>query len=183
MGGTGQDLEAASSRRLAMRPQATTDTLVSEAVREIRSRLHMGLGRFARLVRSNPTSIERCEKGKRGLRRDVVQRICEAASSHGMADVAEILGAEVLFTRQWDTARKAKPVEFRNRLIVVGFTGLQRCYLNTSRAEAVKRWSKEAGMEPEDKDVHEIPFDDEFRVHSFFDDKVEASVQGDLKGW
>lgn len=52
-----------------MKKPATANSVVSEAVREIRTRLNMGIWKFAKLVRSNATSITRCERGDRGLRR------------------------------------------------------------------------------------------------------------------
>jgi hypothetical protein len=29
-------------------------------------------------------------------------------------------------------------------------------------------------MEPEERDIHEIPFDDELHIFSFFDTKIES---------
>ena len=54
-----------------------------------------------------------------------------------------------------------------NKLVVVGWLGIRRAYLNVSREEAVARWMRDSGdtvPPPEDK-VEEITFTDEFGVY------------------
>jgi len=54
----------------------------------------------------------------------------------------------------------------KNKLIVVGFTGAYRCYLNVTHEEAVKRYTLSEGVAP--AEVNEIEFDDEFRAYDIY---------------
>jgi hypothetical protein len=58
----------------------------------------------------------------------------------------------------------------KNKLIIIGYIGLKRAYLNISKEEAVKRYISQTGYDEEyDKDllddIREIEFNDEFGVY------------------
>lgn len=62
----------------------------------------------------------------------------------------------------------AEPVWCReNKLVVVGWLGIRRAYLNVSREEAIARWMRDssANEPPPDDKVEEITFTDEFGVY------------------
>ena len=52
-----------------------------------------------------------------------------------------------------------------NRLIHIGWLGIQSCYLNVDRAEAIKRFIADGNPEPQDSEIDEFEFDDEFGAY------------------
>jgi|OM-RGC.v1.035775834 hypothetical protein len=60
----------------------------------------------------------------------------------------------------------------KNKIISVGYIGLQKCYLNISEEEAIKRYCKSENITVEefdnnsDIDSYIIEFEDEFECYS-----------------
>ena len=52
-----------------------------------------------------------------------------------------------------------------NHLIVIGYIGTKRCYLNMSLEEARARYVKTEGEEPEPRLIDEFDFEDEFGAY------------------
>ena len=55
----------------------------------------------------------------------------------------------------------------KHKLIVIGYLGLKRCYLDMSREEAIDRWQKMTGYQFA-PNVSEIEFDDEFGAYDLW---------------
>jgi len=53
----------------------------------------------------------------------------------------------------------------KHKLIVIGVTGRQRCYLDVDREEAIRRY-RERDDAIEEAKVFEIEFDDEFGTYA-----------------
>lgn len=63
-----------------------------------------------------------------------------------------------------------------NTLIIIGYTGIMKAYLNVSRDEAIKRYNVSEGIkenEPLERAlrIEEFSFTDEFSVYSAWKDK------------
>jgi hypothetical protein len=54
----------------------------------------------------------------------------------------------------------------KNRLVVIGYSGSKRAYLNVSRSEAIRRYLASEEFPPSDDMIQEFEFVDEFWVHS-----------------
>lgn len=60
----------------------------------------------------------------------------------------------------------------RNKLIIIGFTGLAIAYLNVDKEEAIKRFCEKEDWTKEDfdkflrEDIKEFEFDDEFGCYA-----------------
>ena len=54
----------------------------------------------------------------------------------------------------------------KHTLIVIGWTGVQRAYLDVPREEAIARYTKSECETPEDGQIEQFEFDDEFGVYS-----------------
>ena len=52
-----------------------------------------------------------------------------------------------------------------NHLIIIGFPGTKRAYLNVPIDEAVRRYTASEGQAPETGWIDEFDFDDEFTVY------------------
>lgn len=55
-----------------------------------------------------------------------------------------------------------------NRLVVIGWMGVKRAYLNVPKEEAIARYKRSDGIEESDElecDVFEFEFEDEFSVY------------------
>ena len=57
-----------------------------------------------------------------------------------------------------------------NKIIHIGFMGLQSCYLNVSKEEAIKRYKKDNDISDDEQmyDVREFEFDDEFEAYDIW---------------
>jgi prefoldin subunit 5 len=58
----------------------------------------------------------------------------------------------------------------KNKLIVIGWLGMKRCYLNISREEAIERYKKDEEILEEEwveieEDIKEFQFEDEFYAY------------------
>lgn len=55
----------------------------------------------------------------------------------------------------------------KNTLVVIGYTGIRRAYLNVPVEEAERRYREAEDLEPEDKlpYLHVFEFEDEFNVY------------------
>jgi len=57
-----------------------------------------------------------------------------------------------------------------NTLIVIGWLGCKKCYLNISREEAIERYKRDDGTGEEEwvaieEDIEEFQFEDEFSAY------------------
>ncbi len=59
----------------------------------------------------------------------------------------------------------------KNKIISVGYIGLQKCYLNISEEEAIKRYCKSENITVEefDNNLYIIEFEDEFKCYSIWE--------------
>ena len=59
----------------------------------------------------------------------------------------------------------------KNKLIVIGWTGQKRCYLNIPREEAVSRYLKSEGIKQGlgDEKIDELEFDTEFAGYAVWE--------------
>lgn len=63
----------------------------------------------------------------------------------------------------------------KNKLICIGYTGLMKCYLNTSERESIQRYIKEENISESQMEtdyniqINHIEFDDEFSVYSVWE--------------
>jgi len=56
-----------------------------------------------------------------------------------------------------------------NKIVVIGFLGIQSCYLNVDIEEAKKRYMEENPLEDlEDVTIREFEFDDRFEVYDIW---------------
>lgn len=60
-----------------------------------------------------------------------------------------------------------------NKLIVIGYTSMMKCYLNIIREEAIQRYMKSEEMTREEFDeaglrCDEVEFDDEFEAYDIW---------------
>jgi len=56
-----------------------------------------------------------------------------------------------------------------NKIVVIGFLGMQSCYLNVDIEEAKKRYMEENPLEDlEDVTIREFEFDDRFEVYDIW---------------
>lgn len=58
----------------------------------------------------------------------------------------------------------------KNKLIVIGYLGIKKAYLNISREDAIKRYTDQEGLDMEYEsrlidEVQEFEFNDEFGVY------------------
>lgn len=67
----------------------------------------------------------------------------------------------------------------RNKLIIIGYTGVAIAYLNVDRDEAIKRFCEKEGWDEEEfndllrKDIREFEFDDEFGCYAAWNNDLK----------
>lgn len=64
---------------------------------------------------------------------------------------------------------RERMVEVMNKIIVIGYLGIKRCYLNITKEEALKRYIDENGHDFEVEDIEEFEFKDEFSVYDIWE--------------
>lgn len=62
----------------------------------------------------------------------------------------------------------------KNKLICIGYVGIQTCYLNMAMDEAILRYCQQENMTAEefsesDISVYEVDFDDEFEAYNIWE--------------
>jgi len=58
----------------------------------------------------------------------------------------------------------------KNKVIAIGFLGVQTCYINVDKDEAIRRYCKENDIdEITDEPVKEFEFEDQFEVYDIWE--------------
>jgi hypothetical protein len=72
-----------------------------------------------------------------------------------------------------EACRAKDPPRALNRLVVIGWLGTQRCYLNISREEALRRYHAAEGTAltalSDEPPISEFEFDDEFAAYAAYE--------------
>lgn len=60
----------------------------------------------------------------------------------------------------------------KNKLYVIGFIGIKKCYMNIPKQEAIERYCKENDLDAatfDEESVDEVEFDDEFEAYDVWE--------------